>query len=234
MATTKQLIEGALRSLGVLASGEEAKPSEVQDALVIAQDMLDSWANESLLIPAYVHESFTLTGGREYTIGEGGDFDTVRPTGISHVRVRDAGGLESPVELAPLNLWAELPLKDNVVSFPAYVNYNPDYPLGVLRFSEIPETGNTLKLVSIKPLADLPALTADLEFPKGYNRAIRLGLHIELAPEYGKDVSNVVAAQFRHALTVLKRTNSKGRSGALKVDAGLVRKGGYDITHGPT
>lgn len=233
MATTKQLIDGALRTIGVLASGEQAKPSEAQDALQYAKQMLDSWSNEGLLVPALTHESFTLSSKRTYTIGPGGDFDTVRPTTIENVRIRDAGNLETPVSIASLNLWANISLKDTVVNTPDYVYYEPEYPLGRLEFSCIPTAGDSLKLVTTKPITELPALTESVQFPPGYDKAIRLGLAIELAPEYGVDVSQVVAAGFRQAIMVLKRTNSKTRMGTVEVDSGLVRKNGYDINHGP-
>ena len=233
MATTKQLIDGALRTIGVLASGEQAKPSEAQDALQYAKQMLDSWSNEGLLVPALTHESFTLSSKRTYTIGPGGDFDTVRPTTIENVRIRDAGNLETPVSIASLNLWANISLKDTVVNTPDYVYYEPEYPLGRLEFSCIPTAGYTLKLVTTKPITELPALTESVQFPPGYEKAIRLGLAIELAPEYGVDVSQAVAAGYRQALMVLKRTNSKTRMGTVEVDSGLIRENGYDINHGP-
>lgn len=233
MATTKQLIDGALRTIGVLASGEQAKPSEAQDALQYAKQMLDSWSNEGLLVPALTHESFTLSSKRTYTIGPGGDFDTVRPTTIENVRIRDAGNLETPVSIASLNLWANISLKDTVVNTPDYVYYEPEYPLGRLEFSCIPTAGDTLKLVTTKPITELPALTESVQFPPGYDKAIRLGLAIELAPEYGVEISAAVAAGYRQAIMVLKRTNSKTRMGTVEVDSGLIRKNGYDINHGP-
>lgn len=234
MATTKTLINGALRSIRVLASGEEAKPSETQDGLEYARQMLESWSNEGLLVNALTHESFTLSSKRTYTIGSGGDFDTVRPTTIENVRIRDPGGLETTVTIASLNIWAGIDLKDTVVNAPNYVYYEPEYPLGRLEFSGIPTTGDTLKLVTTKPIEELPALTESVQFPPGYDKAIRLGLAIELASEYGVDIPPEIALNFRQAIMVLKRINSKTRIGTIEVDSGLTQqKRGYDINHGP-
>jgi hypothetical protein len=234
MATTKQLIDQALRTIGVLASGEEAKPAEVQDALVYAQQMLDSWANDNLMLYAMTEESFTLSAQRTYTIGDGGDFDTVRPTLIKHARIRDSGGLETPVKIASQSLWAEIPIKDNAVNTPDYLYYKPEYPLGKIEFSSVPVTGDTLKLTTEKPLTDLPALTAQVTFPPGYDKVIRLGLAIELAPEYGKSISQEHAALYASAMKSLKRTNSSARMGLAKVDRALTRRRTYDINHGPS
>jgi len=233
MATTKRLIESALRTIGVLAAGEEAHPSEMQDALETAKQMMDGWSNESLLIPVLAHESFTLTAARSYTIGPGGDFDTTRPMFIHHLRIRDGSGYEQTIDISSLNTWAEIPWKDTETYWVQYAYYIPEFPLGRLVFSSWPQAGDALKMVSAKPITELPALTADVEYPPGYDRAIRLGLAMELGPEYGKPVDPVIAAQLRAAQTVLKRTNAKPRIPTLRVDPGLTREPRYDIDVGP-
>ena len=233
MATTKQLIDRALRSIGVLASGEEAKPDELSDALAYAKAMLDSWSNDTLMVPAYTREEFNLTGARSYTIGPDGDFDTVRPLSLRHMRVRDDGGLETVVRIASLEQWAREPLKDSERHAPAYAYYENTYPLGRILFSSFTTTGDKLLLVSLKPIADLPALTSDVTYPPGYDRAIQLGLAIELAPEYGKQVSAAQASLYQQAISALKRTSAANRVPSLSVDEGLTRERRYDINHGP-
>lgn len=233
MATTKRLVESALRSIGVLASGEEARPAELQDALLYAKQMLDSWTNETLLVPALVHEQFDLVEQNSFTIGPGGDFDTVRPTVIEKLNIREASGHSVAVEIVGLNTWSDIPIKSNVQSFPRYAYYTSENPLGILRFSAVTAAGNKLVMVSSKPIQDLPALTAEVEFPPGYERAIRLGLALELAPEYGKQVDQVIAAQYSQARKVLKRTNSTTRLRELQMDGGLIQPRGYDIYSGP-
>lgn len=233
MATTKRLVESALRSIGVLASGEEAQPAELQDALLYAKQMLDSWTNETLLVPALVHEQFTLTEQNSFTIGPGGDFDTVRPTVIEQLNIKTPEGYNAAVEIVGLNTWSDIPIKNNVQSYPRYAYYTSDNPLGILRFSAVIAAGNELLMVSSKPIQDLPALTAEVEFPPGYERAIRLGLALELAPEYGKQVDRVIAAQYAQARKVLKRTNSTTRLRELQMDPGLTGSRGYDIYSGP-
>lgn len=233
MATTKRLIEGALRKIGVLAAGEEAEPSELADALETANEWLESLSNEGLLVYALTHESFDLVGQASYTIGVGGDFDTTRPITIEDMRVRDSGGLEEPVKIVSLNIWSGISIKNTTVTFPDYAYYEPEYPLGVIKFDSIPETGNTLKIVSKKQLSALPALTSEVDLPPGYSRFIRLGLAIELAPEFGKAIDNATAGTYRQATAALKRTNSASRVPTLKVDAGLTMPQEYDINAGP-
>lgn len=233
MATTKRLVESALRSIGVLASGEEARPAELQDALLYAKQMLDSWTNETLLVPALVHEQFDLVEQNSFTIGPGGDFDTVRPTLIEKLNIREPSGHQVSVDIVGLNTWSDIPIKSNVQTFPRYAYYTSENPLGILRFSAVTAAGNQLVMVSSKPIQDLPELTAKVEFPPGYERAIRLGLALELAPEYGKQIDQVIAAQYSQARKVLKRTNSATRLRELQMDPGLSQPRGYDIYSGP-
>ena len=232
MATTKQLIESAMRTIGVLAAGEQAQPSELQDALMYAKQMLDSWSNESLLVPAYTSESFTLEAERSYTIGPGGDFDTVRPIGIRYMRIRDAGSIDHTVALTSLTQWASEPIKDTAEYVPDYAYYADAYPLGRIEFSSITTAGHTMFIESTKPIIELPELTGEVTYPPGYDRAIRLGLAMELAPEYGKQVDAVLAQQLRTALLTLKRTNGATRVPTLRVDAGITDRGGYDVMTG--
>lgn len=236
MATTKALIESAMRSIGVLAGGEEAKPAELQDALTYCKQMLDGWSNETLMVPAYVHETFTLTAKSKYMIGPGSaDFDTVRPTLIENLRIKNAGGLEIPVRIITVDAYADLRYKDSQTTYPRWAYYEPTRPEGTLYLSASTIAGDELIMISSKPIEDLPALTADITYPPGYERAIRLNLAMELAPEYGKPLDQVIAAQARQAITVLKRTNSATKGRTAKVDAGLLSRGGhgYDIYSGP-
>lgn len=68
--TARDLITRALRAIGVLAQGETPTAAEAQDALLILQDMLASWATWRRTIPTVARPSFTLVPGvQDYTLG---------------------------------------------------------------------------------------------------------------------------------------------------------------------
>jgi len=157
----------------------------------------------------------------------------VRPTLIEKLNIRESGGHQVPVEIVGLNTWSDIPIKNNVQTFPLYAYYTSGSPLGTLRFSAVTAAGNKLVMVSSKPIQDLPELTEEVEFPPGYERAIRLGLAMELAPEYGKPFDQVIALQYSQARKILKRTNSSTRLRDLQVDPALLQPRGYDIYNGP-
>lgn len=231
--TLKQLVIEALRAVGAAEPGEEPEAHSVSDALALAQDMLDSWSNERLLVPLLTRESFPLLAQRSYTMGPGGDFDTARPLTLVSAVLKDPTGLERPLILASRNQWDNLGLKDSV-AIPRFLYFHDEYPLASLEFSSIPTAGDTLELVSQKTIAELGALTDSLELPPGYNRLFRLGLTIEVAPEYGFAVSNETIGAFQQAWIGIKRTKAANRSMQMRVDPAL-RSGRrhYDINGGP-
>ena len=100
MATAKQIIEAALRTVGVLASGEEGTPAELQDALFSLNSMLDSWSADSLLIPNLKEKVFPLSSSMTtYSYGVGGDFNDVRPMSVEYAQIVDTAGFRYPCEL---------------------------------------------------------------------------------------------------------------------------------------
>ena len=162
MATTKDLIEQALRNIGVTASGEEADSDDLNDSHEIAKQMVESWSLEKLLIPAVTHESFavnTVGAANNYTIGSSGTLNTAWPLRIENCRARDAGGTEYPIAVVGLNQWSNITVK-NVITIPSYIYHETSYPLGKLYFDKIWPADYTIKLVSWKELSALPALTS--------------------------------------------------------------------------
>src|SRR3990167_1036896 len=63
--------------------------------------MLDSWSNERLMIHTVSVTSFGLTASQgSYTIGNGGDFNMIRPTRIvDPCWIRDSDGNDSKLTL---------------------------------------------------------------------------------------------------------------------------------------
>jgi hypothetical protein len=81
--TPTSLVSGSLLLLGVYAPGETPNATEIANGVEVANDLIDDWATQGLTIPSTVREVFTLTAGQQtYSIGSGGDFDTVRPQSI--------------------------------------------------------------------------------------------------------------------------------------------------------
>src|SRR5690606_16655897 len=133
--TAKDLIEGSLRLLGVIAHGEAMTASEQADALEALNQMLDSWSNEKLLIYAPKIENFAFIASQQvYTMGDGGDFDTVRPQKIEQAYVKLPGGTETKLKILNQAQWADVTLKSTGSEIPQYLFVEDSYPLTKLHF----------------------------------------------------------------------------------------------------
>lgn len=175
MATVSKLIQSALRTIGVLAANEQPTADEMQDGLMYLQQLMASWQTESLMVRAYNRETFTLLEQRDYTIGPGMDFDTVKPLQVISAYTQDPTGLQKRVTVTTRNQYDAIPIKDVTRNWPSYLYYDPN---GMIRFTNITVPGDLLVLTMLKPYDVQLELHADDVFPPEYERAIRLGLAI--------------------------------------------------------
>ncbi len=78
MTTPLDIVNGALRSIGALASGETADAMQANDAFNTLNDMLAQWSNERLMVYYTTEVVFPITGGTyQYTIGDRGTVKAV-------------------------------------------------------------------------------------------------------------------------------------------------------------
>lgn len=230
MATVNSLIKSALRTIGAVASGEQPSPAEMQDGLEYLRQLLASWQTESLMVKAYKREVFTLNGQRDYTIGPGLNFNTAKPLQVISAFIQDPTGLQKTVTVTTRNQYDAIPIKDVTKNWPSFLYYDPT---GMIRLTSLTNPGDKLVLTTLKSFDTVLELHQDDQFPPEYERAVRLGLAIEMAPEYGKQIDQVIAAQYGQAIKGIKRINAKDRALTMQVDSALVRTRGYDIHNGP-
>jgi hypothetical protein len=226
MATVRDLIAASLRSIGALASGESATAAEAADALVLLNELLESWCLESLLVYNVTQNVFTLAANTQsYTIGTGGVFNVERPTAIEAAFLRDSTttpAIDLPMGVLSQAQWADIAVKGLTAGYPLWVYLDLAYPLGHVLVWPVPPSAQALVLWLEQPLTSFASLDTTLALPKGYQRALRTHLAIELCPEYGRAVSPELAGQASEAKEVVKRSNSV--TPLLTCDAG-VRQG---------
>jgi hypothetical protein len=118
------IITGALRNLNVLAAGETANATDSGDALVVLNDLLESWAIDHMTVYSQVENILTFTPGQyQYTVGNpvGGTFTGTLVSGsptISAVTVPanlTVGGTVTDVQSA-------IPAGTTILSFNAGAN----------------------------------------------------------------------------------------------------------------
>lgn len=216
MSTVLDLVNGSLRLLGVLASGEQATASEAQDALSSLNDLLDSWKTERLMVYAILPQVFQLAAQQKvYTLGPGGDWDTERPVGIDSMYLQYTDANSGP---PPLNLFVQLlnqdqynqiivPNTTTTVSSAAYID--DAFPLRNVYIWPVPQVPYAVNLFTWNLVDGFDSIVDDIVLPPGYERAMRFNLALELAPEYGITPSQTLAAGALASKATVKRMNIK-------------------------
>lgn len=207
----RDLINGSLRLLGVLAEGESANAAQAQDALASLNSVIDSWSTESLSVMGTTQRIVTLAVAQQvYTMGPGGDINIPRPTKIDDVSSVYPGGIGSVY--LPMSEYT----RDEYVAFTViayqsliplgyYINYG--FPLHQLYMYPMPMAGTQLRFWTTDVLTQFTSINQAGVFAPGYEKALRYALAIELAPEYDVDPKPVVLAQAKLAKENIQRLN---------------------------
>lgn len=232
-----EVLEPALRELGVLAEGEAATAAQSADALAALNALLDQWELERLTVYTITRtpEALVPSDG-EYTVGAGGDIPIARPPSIDRVNLVDTAAdpdRETPLYKFTDNEW-QLAQKGETAEHPSGWHYEPTYPLGTLRLLSIP-TGSDLS-IAVYALTAVPqfasAATA-VSLPPGYKRMLVKNLAVELGPQFGRQVPRELVAQAADAKGAVKRSNVRPVRLQFGADVpGVSGGGGYDISAG--
>lgn len=210
MTTARDIVTKALQKNGVLTKDDNLSGDEASDGLFSLNAMLSSWSNENLLVYATTFESFPLQNNKAtYTLGAGGDFDTVRPIDISNAYVRQ-GGIDYPLSIISQEAYDSSPIKD-VGSIPDTVSTDNGFPLMTLSFFPAPYAGLTVFLRTLKPLVDLTSLDTVLSLPSGWERALIYNLAVEIGGEYGAQIDQVTYQIAQESKGMIKKAVAKNR-----------------------
>jgi hypothetical protein len=167
-------------------------PEEAQNALQALNIWIDSLGANNLMPLANVKQAFSLTGGEYiYTIGIGGNFNTVKPTRIIDGFTRDTYGVDRTLEIRDMQ-WYDLQEDKSFVSAPpSDLAYDPGptqqvVPVGIVYFYPIPDSSNTytVYLGTDNPFTEFTYLTDVVTFPAAYYRMLKFNLAVELWPDY--------------------------------------------------
>lgn len=229
--TAQDIINSSLRSIGVLAKGESAAANDSSDALQALNFMIDNWSAQKLMGTATVRENFPLTANKAtYTIGIGGDCNTSTPFDISYAFVRDGGNIDTPLEIVTREEFQSYGDKAITSAPPNSLFFDPGVTqqanqVGTINLYLTPDTSSsyTLYIDSQKPFTEFANLATTVTFPPAYYKAMKYGLAIELAPEYGKKLTDDIKELFAEAIETLESVNAKRIIAGLELPRG---KGG--------
>jgi hypothetical protein len=199
--TGLQLISSALRLTGCISPGDSIPNDEATDALEIANEMIDSFTAERLMIFSILRSTFTLVVNQQvYTLGTGGDVNMPRPPRIEQVSIIQQPLATQPLELpmAILNYeqWQQIPVKNTPTNLPQAVYPDYAFPLINLNFWGVPTAPQQIALYTWTILTQFPDLITEIRYPQGYPEMLRYNLGIRLAPEWIGQPANPWVIQY--------------------------------------
>ncbi|MEN6537789.1 MAG: hypothetical protein ABFD89_29325 [Bryobacteraceae bacterium] len=227
--TVLDLIKSSLRLIHQLGPGRAPSNSEVTDALLVLNSMIEAWSIERLTIYEIGRDEYAWSAAiASRTIGPGGDLDGTRPGRLDGAGiVRD--GKETELRIYCPRQWANVPRKSDSGT-PRVVYNDGGHPRSTLWLWPVPDVALTLVLYPWRMLTGFAETSVEVDFPPGYADAIRYNLAVHLGEEWGRPVSDRVE---------IMAADKKGRIKAMNmpelemgVDDALLTRRQVDITTG--
>jgi len=207
--TGNDVISEALLLNGVIYAGQLISPEAATTSLLGLNNMLGEWNAQGKAVFSILRTTYPLGAGvGDYTLGPGGTMSATRPEKIeawaSHSPQSGSEG-GKPIDAAAFSVqraalerdaW-ELGLLTGTAIQGLRVkilNYDAAYPLATVHVYPLPNAGVTLDLWTWEQLLTITDPTVALDFPPGYLKAITYNLAVDLAPKFGREVGQTVAA----------------------------------------
>lgn len=207
--TANDIIERAMVKARVISPGESIPGNKADQMLGELNDLLESWAVERVMVIAVVSDSFVLTVNKaSYTYGDGGDFDTVRPTVINDDCIIQDGDIFYPCRLKTIGVYRSIPTVLTTKGRPRIFAYVPSYPLMSVYVWPVPSSAYILNMTVFKTVASFATLTAVVDLMPGYRRSVVLNLAVEISPNFGKKVPESLAFLAAQSKQVIKSLNT--------------------------
>lgn len=208
--TAQGLINAAMQSANILASGETPSSDESADALIQLNEILASWSAVGLNCFGTGRFSQALSNATgTYTIGSGGAFNTTRPLSISAANIITSGdGLYFPLKIGSESDLSAVLERATPVKVPRVLFYDGAYPLGTIYLAPYPSGTPTLELFVWQQLTALSTLGTSFDMPPGYEYALRLALAVAICPNFGKPIDQGLMADALNARAALRGLNA--------------------------
>lgn len=214
-ATIEVILQDAMFAAKVLGQDQVPQAGDLQLSLRILRRMLDTWANDTLMVYATNTDTFTMVPGTASYLTS---LLPQRPVSIAAIRVR-LSDIDNPVTFIDLDAWNAIPYKQ-ASSIPTNCYYEPSFPDGLMNFYPTPQAAYTCYVDSRVTYSDLDLNTV-LQMPPGYEDAIVNNLAVLLYPYFRNgDVPAHLQRAAVESKAALKRTNYQ----PLEMNVGIVHQ----------
>jgi len=185
------LIAASLRLCGVGSIDEDPTADDISQAAIALNIMVKAWQADGLQLWQVREYSLTPVDGQaQYSLG----IATVgsRPLQIVNAQYKNTSTeVEIDIHKVSREEFDSLSTKSQEGT-PNQFYFDPQLTNSLITFWPVPDTtfstDYTIELDYMKPFDDLDTGTDDFEFPSEWYEAIKYGLAIRLAPEYGMPI----------------------------------------------
>lgn len=219
MTTAIELFREALSLTNSVGQDQQLTAQEAQDCLSIANDRLEEWSTQSLAIYGLDNQTFSLIPSQgQYTIGPGGDWNTVRPIRINEPAYTVINGVSFPCVNIPLDQYNLISVKGQQQQFPFYYVFLNENPLAIIKLWPVPSTVLPITFSIDRVLTSLASLTTVLSFPPGYKQALKYQLAVDFAPMFGRNLADypTVVETAKTAFGNIKRANQSQKKRVMR------------------
>lgn len=245
-ATGSEIVAGAFALLNVFLPGESIPANDGEYARTVLNDLLSELSQRDAFVPVVSIQRFDTTTGKgsrtnPYTIGPGGDWDTVRPSNQGAVQAANLILTTSNPEVrVPLGIYTDdayffnqIPGQTNTQ--PVALYYNPTYSggLGAVYLWPVP-TNNVYDIElqlqqSIAPFANLSTV---YQLPEGVPRMLKYMVAQSMQGAYGRTLSPSDTQIAESSAATFKRSNLHLTDMMNDANFGRTRTSLYNILTG--
>lgn len=206
--TALQIIRGALNLTNAVGTDQTLTADETSDCLDVFNDLIEMFNTSNLAVYGSSNQTFsTIAAQATYTIGAGGDWNTVRP-----VRINDPGytliqSTSYPVYSMTQAEYNEIPVKTQQQPFAYRYLFINSFPLGRITLWPVPSQVASITFTIDHQLTAISDAATSISFPPGYANVFRYKLAVMLAPLFGKTAKPEVQKEAKDSYAAICRAN---------------------------
>jgi hypothetical protein len=208
MATTAAtLITASFMKIGI----DSPTAAQTANALISLNNMLSAWGTE-YLVPAVTRESQALTIGQStYTVGSGGDMDTVRPIAVQNVYLENSDGYSFGVRVFAAEDYNRIGLKTQE-GRPENMYFIPSETLSKIIFDKEPDAAYTAYFEFWKNFTEFAATSTEVTLPPEYKEAIIYNLAVSLSEDWDRGIKKTTIVKAETARQKLSTLHAATRA----------------------
>lgn len=210
------IIVAALEEIGVVAPGDQAAAQDVDLCRRRANSIFDQWGARRGMVFTVTFPVFALQANHQpHTIGPKGDFDVAKaPVRIVNANLQLASSptpSNYPISIKDADWWANNRIQGLQSTFPTYLYYERDFPLGSLNFWPVPQQVNNVQLEVWNDFAEFVKAEDQFVAPQGYREALMYEIALSVFPSFwpAKQPNAVTVARAKKALSIVLGNNQR-------------------------